>query len=183
MIRGLGIDAAEVARFEEKAGDERFCSRVFAPAESAYFAEKGAAKAQSAAACFAAKEAALKAFGTGIGTLSLRDVWVEHEPSGRPVLRFSDRAKAKLTELGANLAHLSITHAGGLAIAVVILEDDRQERFERMFADLCATQERTEAELAKLCSEGKGKSVRARELLRKKLTDGAFIALIRSYGL
>lgn len=183
MIRGVGVDAAEVARFEAKAVDPAFCDRVFAPEEVAYFSQKGAAKAQSAAACFAAKEAALKAMGTGIGPLSLKDVWVEHEDSGRPVLCFSEKAKEKLTELGANRAHLSLTHAGGLAIAIVALEDDRQEKFERMYADLCATQERTEAELEKLRAEGKEKTLRARELTGKKLTDGAFLALMRSYGL
>jgi holo-[acyl-carrier protein] synthase len=183
MIRGLGIDAAEVSRFEGKTGDKAFCGRVFAPVEVAYFNGRGASKAQSAAACFAAKEAALKAFGTGIGPLSLLDIWVEHEESGKPFLCFSEKAQEKLSELGASRAHLSITHAGGLAIATVILEDDRQARFERMFSDLCETQKRTEAELEKLRDEGKAKSLRARELMGKKLMDGATIALIRSYGL
>ncbi|MGI6150841.1 MAG: holo-ACP synthase [Christensenellales bacterium] len=183
MIRGLGIDAAEIARFEAKIENKAFCDRVFAADELAYLKNKGASKAQSAAACFAAKEAALKAFGTGIGPLSLQDVWVDHEESGKPFLCFSERAMEKMAALGANRAHLSITHAGGLAIAVVILEDDRQERFEKMFSDLCETQDRTSVELEKLRAEGKSKSLRARELMGKKLMDGATIALIRSYGL
>ncbi len=122
MLIGLGIDAAEIARFEQRIEDEAFCRRVFTAAERGYFGGKGVAKAQSAAACFAAKEAALKAFGTGIGPLSLLDVWVEHEDSGRPFLCFSEKAKDMLGELGAARVHLSITHAGGLAIAVAIFE-------------------------------------------------------------
>lgn len=183
MIRGIGIDAAEIARFEKNIEEKAFCDRVFTAAELAYIHKKGASKAQSAAACFAAKEAALKAFGTGMGPLSLLDVWVQHEDSGRPFLCFSEKAMQKLAELGAAGAHLSITHAGGLAVAVAILEDGRQEKFERMFSDLCETQERTAAELEKLRAEGKAKSLRARELTGKKLADGAAISLIRSYGL
>lgn len=183
MIRGIGIDAAEIARFEKNIEEKAFCDRVFTAAELAYIHKKGASKAQSAAACFAAKEAALKAFGTGMGPLSLLDVWVEHEDSGRPFLCFSEKAMQKLAEFGAAGAHLSITHAGGLAVAVAILEDGRQEKFERMFSDLCETQERTAAELEKLRAEGKAKSLHARELTGKKLADGAAISLIRSYGL
>jgi len=183
MIRGVGIDAAEIPRFEKNIEEKAFCDRVFTVTELAYINKKGASKAQSAAACFAAKEAALKAFGTGMGPLSLLDVWVDHEDSGKPFLRFSERAMEKLAELGAERTHLSITHTGGLAIAVAILEDGRQEKFERMFSDLCETQERTAAELEKLRETGKSKSLRARELMGKKLMDGAALSLIRSYGL
>jgi len=183
MIRGIGIDAAEVARIENSMESEAFHVRVFTQHETDYIVKKGAAGAESAAACFAAKEAALKALGTGIGPLSLTDIWVEHDESGRPSLGFSEKAKKAASAIGAERAHLSITHAGGLAIASVILEDDRQEKFEKLYSDLRETQSRTEAELSSLQSNGRAKSLRARELTAKKLTDGSTLRLFRSYGL
>ena len=115
MILGIGIDGVEIARVDwKKLGD-----RVFSPKELEYLRQKGAAAAESAAGMFAAKEAALKAAGTGIGPLSLRDVWVEHEPCGRPVLGYSETFQSTA---GFDRAHLSITHTKDLAFAQVILE-------------------------------------------------------------
>ncbi len=112
MIRGVGIDAAEIPRFEKNIEEKAFCDRVFTVTELAYINKKGASKAQSAAACFAAKEATLKAFGTGMGPLSLLDVWVDHEDSGKALPPLFPKAMEKLAELGAERTHLSITHTG-----------------------------------------------------------------------
>src|SRR5512146_2556897 len=94
MIVGTGIDIAEVPRIAasiERFG-RRFLERVFTAAEIRY-CESKQNKAERYAARFAAKEAALKAIGTGwrLG-VSWREVEVGHEPGGRPTIHFSGRA-------------------------------------------------------------------------------------------
>ena len=66
MCRGVGLDVCEISRMEKLAEDERFLNRFFTPEERAYLAERGRNRAQTLAGLFAAKEALLKALGTGI---------------------------------------------------------------------------------------------------------------------
>ena len=87
-----------------------------------YILSKGSTAPQSAAAAFAAKEAALKALGVGIGVLSLSDVAVRHAPSGKPYYAFSAKAQRMMAEIGAADMHLSISHEGNNAVAFAILE-------------------------------------------------------------
>ncbi len=125
MIVGTGIDIAEVPRIAasiERFG-LRFLERVFTAAEIRYCDSKHN-RAERYAARFAAKEAALKAIGTGwrLGVTWL-DVEVVHEPGGRPALRFSGRAAEFAARLGMKRAALSLSHTREQAIAQVILED------------------------------------------------------------
>jgi holo-[acyl-carrier protein] synthase len=102
-------------------GKERLLDRLFTPREQADAA--GTASAERFAARFAAKEAALKALGTGwSGGISWRDLEVVREVSGRTRLAISGRAAEKARDLGVVSAHLSVTHDGGVAAAVVVLE-------------------------------------------------------------
>jgi holo-[acyl-carrier protein] synthase len=124
MIVAIGIDLVEIVRIEEvfaRQGD-RFRARVFTEGEIEY-CERRASKFASYAARFAAKEAAMKALGTGwsegVGWL---DVEVVSEPSGAPALQLHRRALERMRELGGIRAHLSLTHSGNLAIAEVLLE-------------------------------------------------------------
>jgi holo-[acyl-carrier protein] synthase len=124
MIVAIGIDLVEIARIEEvfaRQGD-RFRARVFTEGEIEY-CERRASKFASYAARFAAKEAAMKALGTGwsegVGWL---DVEVASEPSGAPALQLHRRALERMRELGGIRAHLSLTHSANLAIAEVLLE-------------------------------------------------------------
>jgi holo-[acyl-carrier protein] synthase len=124
MIVAIGIDLVEIVRIEEvfaRQGD-RFRARVFTEGEIEY-CERRASKFASYAARFAAKEAAMKALGTGwsegVGWL---DVEVASEPSGAPALQLHRRALERMRELGGIRAHLSLTHSGNLAIAEVLLE-------------------------------------------------------------
>jgi holo-[acyl-carrier protein] synthase len=72
---------------------------------------------------FAAKEAFLKAVGLGLrGGMRWRDVGVVHAPSGKPGLVVQGRAAERMLELGADQAHVSLTHTDEHACAVVILE-------------------------------------------------------------
>jgi holo-[acyl-carrier protein] synthase len=125
MIVGTGVDIAEVSRIEssiERFG-ERFLRRVFTDAEIHYCDSK-VNKAERYAARFAAKEAALKAIGTGLRSgITWHDVEVTREPGGRPTMTFHGVAAQFAAKLGMRRAHLSLSHTKEHAIAYVILED------------------------------------------------------------
>jgi len=124
MIVGLGIDIAEVDRIESaiRRYGQRFLQRVFTAAEIEYCQSKANAFERFAGR-FAAKEAAMKAIGTGWRRgVRWRDFEVVREPSGRPSIRFSGVAAGFAERLGIKRALLSITHTAAQAIAQVILE-------------------------------------------------------------
>jgi holo-[acyl-carrier protein] synthase len=124
MIVGLGIDIAEVDRIESaiRRYGQRFLQRVFTAAEIEYCQSKANAFERFAGR-FAAKEAAMKAIGTGWRRgVRWRDFEVVREPSGRPSIRFSGVAAGFAERLGMKRALVSITHTAAQAIAQVILE-------------------------------------------------------------
>ena len=127
MIVGTGIDIAEVHRIAssiERFG-RRFLDRIFTPEEIRY-CESKANKAERYAGRFAAKEAAMKAIGTGWNRgVRWQDIEVTRVPAGRPTVTFHGKAAEFFRTLGAVHAHLSITHIEGLAMAQVILESDQ----------------------------------------------------------
>lgn len=124
MINGTGIDMVSIPRISgliDRYG-ERFLRKVFTEAEI----EEGLRRrdaAQYFAARFAAREAFFKALGTGWGRgISLREVAVVRDGSGRPGLEFSERLGSVLEERGVVRSHLSLSHDAGMAQALVILE-------------------------------------------------------------
>jgi len=123
LIVGTGVDIAEVPRIRasiEKYG-QRFLERVFTPGEIAYV-EKKANKFERYAARFAAKEAGMKALGTGMRGVRWQDFEVANLPSGRPTLMLHGNA-AKIAEaMGVIAINLSMTHTAVNAIAFVIFE-------------------------------------------------------------
>ena len=125
MIVGTGIDIAEVPRVRkaiERFGD-RFLQRVFTPGEILYCDSK-ANRAERYAARFAAKEAAMKAIGTGWNHgVRWRDCEVTRMPGGRPTLTFHGKAAEFAVKLGVKHAALSLSHTAEQAIAQVILEN------------------------------------------------------------
>ena len=125
MIVGTGVDLCEVDRMRaaiERHGD-RILNRVFTEREIAY-SERKANKYERYAARFAAKEAGMKALGTGWrGGLGWRDLEVVNLPSGRPTLNFHGKAAEIAQKLGVSNTALSITHTAAQAMAMVILED------------------------------------------------------------
>ncbi len=123
-MKGLGIDLCEVKRIEAALSrGEGFLERYFTAEERAYVAARGKAGPQSAAAMFAAKEAFLKALGVGLsGGLSMADVGVAHGELGKPAYALSAKAADALRRMGAETAHLSLTHDGGMAAAVCAIE-------------------------------------------------------------
>ena len=126
MIVGTGIDIVEVPRVAasiERFG-ARFLQRVFTEAEIRYCQSKQNA-AERFAARFAAKEAGLKAIGTGWRRgVAWKDVEVRREPGGRPTIAFSGKAAEFAAKLGVTRASLSLSHTKEHAIASVILESD-----------------------------------------------------------
>jgi len=126
MIVGTGVDIAEVGRIKaavERFG-ERFLKRVFTPAEVRYCMGKLNA-AERLAARFAAKEAGMKAIGTGLRHgVTWQDVEVLRLPGQRPILKFSGKAAEFADRLGCKRTHLSLSHTKEQAIAYVILEED-----------------------------------------------------------
>ena len=124
MIVGTGIDIAEVPRIAESIArfGERFLHRVFTEGEMRYCDSK-ANRVERYAARFAAKEAAMKALGTGWNQgVRWRDVEVTREPGGRPSIVFHGKAAEFAAKLGAARAALSLSHTAENAIAHVILE-------------------------------------------------------------
>jgi holo-[acyl-carrier protein] synthase len=125
MIIGTGIDLCEVDRMEKAIAAQygrRLVERVFTPLEIAY-AESKANKFERYAARFAAKEAGMKALGTGWrGGLTWRDLEVSNLPSGRPTLRLYGKAAEIATRLGVRQISLSLTHTATQAMALVVLE-------------------------------------------------------------
>jgi holo-[acyl-carrier protein] synthase len=121
-IIGLGLDVTEISRIQymlDRYG-ARFHDRIYTPGEVAY-CQRRRDQASSFAARFAAKEASMKALGTGRSRGVLwRDVEVVRT-FGPPQLRFHGGAARRFAEMNGSSAFLTLTHAGELAIAQVIL--------------------------------------------------------------
>lgn len=124
MIVGTGVDLAEVDRIRaaiERYGP-RFVERVFTPREIAYV-ERKANRFERYAARFAAKEAGMKAIGTGWrGGVRWQDFEVTNLRSGRPTLEFHGVAAHVAGRLGVKAVSLSLTHTASTGMAMVILE-------------------------------------------------------------
>jgi len=124
MIVGTGIDIAEVERIAQSIArfGARFKERVFTADEIRY-CESKANKAERYAARFAAKEAGMKAIGTGWSHgVRWQDIEVRRLPGGRPTVVFHGKAGEIFAKLGGVRAHLSITHTKESAMAYVIIE-------------------------------------------------------------
>ena len=122
MIRGLGIDLAELDRIEAalaRFGD-RFLARVLTPAERTALPPHPLSRV---AGLFAAKEAAAKALGTGFAQgVTFQTLEILADTAGRPTLTLTGPALARAATLGASSWHVSITHSRANAAAVVVLE-------------------------------------------------------------
>lgn len=116
MILGVGVDLCEIARFE--AAEQRrpgVTAKVLTPAEAAL-------SPASRAARFAAKEALAKALAT-TGGLEWHDAEIVRNAAGRPEIVMRGTVLARAEQLGVRRVHLSLSHDGGHAIAMVVCED------------------------------------------------------------
>ena len=115
---GLGCDLIHVDRIERAMQNPRFMERVFTTSEREH-TKKGAS---SAAGIWAAKEAISKALGTGFVGFSLTDTEVVFDGLGKPCVRLHGGAKKRMEYLGGKAMFVSISHEGGVAMAVCVLE-------------------------------------------------------------
>ena len=115
-----GVDLIEIPRIAgvlQRYG-ERFLGRIYTPGEIDYC--RG--RPPNLAARFAAKEAAMKALGTGTRGVSWQDIEVTRQESGAPSLRLHGRAQARARRLGVIQLSLSLSHSRDYAIAVVVAQ-------------------------------------------------------------
>jgi holo-[acyl-carrier protein] synthase len=125
MILGTGTDLCEVDRIREAVEryGSRFLERIYTPGEQAYV-ERKANRWERYAARFAAKEAGMKALGTGWRRgVRWQDFEVINLPSGRPTLRLHGVAKEIAEAQGVRQIHLSLTHTAQMALAIAIFEE------------------------------------------------------------
>lgn len=125
---GVGVDLVETCRIRaclDRWGD-RFTAKVFCANERRY-CDARPVPARHYAGRFAVKEAVSKAFGTGIGThIGWLDMEVTRNPdTGAPTVRFSDRARTWMNELGVTRVWVSLSHTRRYAVAQAVLEGER----------------------------------------------------------
>ena len=125
MIFGIGTDLCAADRMAAKLQKPAFVQRVFSPAEQALLNERGGThRAETAAANFAAKEAFLKAAGTGLREpFSLCEIEAIRQENGAPAYRFSGKT-AEWVQARSLTARLSLSHEGGMALAFCTLETE-----------------------------------------------------------
>ena len=119
----LGLDLTDVARISDllERWGERFLRRVFLEGEILRGRRHPRAFAEHVAGRFAAKEAAMKALGTGLRGVAFKEIVVRRERSGKPRLELRGRALERARALRVIAAEVSITHTATMAAAVVAL--------------------------------------------------------------
>ncbi len=132
-VLGLGVDIVEIDRMAAALQRRpKLKERIFSAEERAY-CEKRSKPEIHYALRFAAKEAVLKALGTGFRGMRFCDVEVVREASGRPVPRLSGKAAERAAELGVVEMHLSLsfTHSTAVASAVAVTEEARPKKDDK----------------------------------------------------
>lgn len=112
-VKGLGLDLCAIPRMQALLDSGRSLRRMFCEEEESYIRSKGASAAQTMAGIFAAKEAVLKAFGTGL-TVPLTDIRIVHTELGQPQVVLSGKAAFN------GSFQISVTHEGDMAAAVAL---------------------------------------------------------------
>jgi holo-[acyl-carrier protein] synthase len=119
---GVGVDVVDIGRFRiSLARTPSMRDRLFTADELADLAGR-ADPVPALAARFAAREAAMKSLGVGLGAFGFHDVWVRRQPSGAPMLVVTGRALELAESAGVTRWHLSLTHGDTVAVAHVVAE-------------------------------------------------------------
>ena len=122
MIAGLGIDLTSTARLAEKLKNRAFVEKIFSTKEITY-CESAAKKEQHYAVRFAAKEAFLKATSRGLAeSFDLKDIEILKNDSEQPMIHLHGDFEKLKTKEGWQSIHVSLSHEGDSAIAIVIIE-------------------------------------------------------------
>ena len=124
MTLSSGVDIIEISRVQRVLDRyaQRFLNRVYTDGEIAYC--RG--RAPNLAARFAAKEATMKALGTGVRGVGWKDVEITRQPSGAPAVVLHGRAKLRAQRLGVLDISLSLSHSREYAVAFVVLQQASQ---------------------------------------------------------
>ena len=126
-ITSIGSDLCEISRIEEllERPGESFCEKIFTPGEREYCDSSSRARASHYAGRYAAKEAVMKALGTGWAEgVRWQDIEITRTPAGAPELLLRGETAALAQELGITRWHVTISHDAGLALAFVVAESD-----------------------------------------------------------
>jgi holo-[acyl-carrier protein] synthase len=122
-VYGVGVDIASVERITlaiNRSGTD-FLNFVYSKNEQKY-CEDAEKKFERYSACWAAKEAAVKALGTGFRySVSFKNIELQSAADGRPILKLSGRFRELMQEKSVSYSHVSISHEGENAVAVVML--------------------------------------------------------------
>jgi holo-[acyl-carrier protein] synthase len=133
MIFGIGVDVLQLARIERsfRRFGQHFVDRLLMPAELAQLA-KTARPERFLAMRFAAKEAVVKAMGTGFAHgMWIRDVGIVQNPWGKPEVVYSARGERLRRKLGIGAGHVTLTDEAGLIVAVAVLMAAPRRRTQR----------------------------------------------------
>ena len=122
MLIGVGCDGIEIARVQKAIVKRSFVERVFAPEEIAYCESRGKQAAASFAARFAAKEAVLKALGTGLRGGELTEIVITNDELGKPSVQLLGYHGQLAAKLGVKKIAISMSHSRETALAYVVME-------------------------------------------------------------
>ena len=124
MIIGCGIDLVRIERIEKiiKKWGNNFTFKIFTPLEREYCEKKRGNKYQSYAGRFAAKEALLKSLGLGLREVNWKEIEIENNELGQPIIETSGKLKKIASEKGVGKYFITISHTKDYVIAQVILE-------------------------------------------------------------
>ena len=122
MLIGVGCDVIEIARVAKAMERKAFVERVYAPEEIAYCQGRGKQAASSFAARFAAKEAVLKALGTGLRGGELTEIVIINDELGKPSVQLRGYHAELAQKLGVKNIAISMSHSRATALAYVVME-------------------------------------------------------------
>ena len=128
-VIGIGVDIIEVPRVSAvlQRHPDRFPHRVFTVGERDY-SSRGVHAAERYAARYAAKEAVMKALGTGWSQgVTFRDIEVIRSPAGAPGIRLAGAARSRAKDLGVDRIDVSLSHCHEYAVAMVIMSGGTTE--------------------------------------------------------
>ncbi|AKA71516.1 holo-ACP synthase [Clostridium scatologenes] len=127
MILGVGIDIVEIRRIKEAMEKHaNFIDRLFSKNEIEYFKVRNL-RPEFVAGRFAAKEAVVKAMGTGFNGFEIKDIEIDRTASGKPIVVLRGKAKMIAQKCGNYKIHVSISHSLDNAIAYATMEVDKFE--------------------------------------------------------
>lgn len=121
MIWGVGIDIVEVDRIRKNIESDRFLEKILTKNEIHYLKSRNL-RVEYVAGRFAAKEAVVKALGTGFRGFSITDIEIVNEKEGKPIVILSNKAEETARTLGEYKIHLSISHEKSYAVAYAVME-------------------------------------------------------------